>query len=228
MKRQPRPSALIPAAIAALALLASPARAGYTLEFDRSNYVATSGQAVAVSVYLVENDGNGTLASLGLIGAGVTVSFNVPGMVSDPAQATSILANPSVDPSNDLLSTSITPATATSTGSATLEWFLFSSPTIYPTGAQPEILIGTFNFTEGMMPGGVTNLSVNLASPSGSQFYLGDGTNIDAQIGGSTATITPSTVPEPSSLILVGIGLATLFTLARARPAAHPEGRARD
>jgi hypothetical protein len=213
---RPLRSASIPLVIAALALIAAPARAGLVLTFDQSNYAANPGQTVNVSVFLDETDSDGTLANTGLIGAGVTVSSNLAPFATDPAQVTSISANPAVNPLDpdfpDSLSTSITPATDSSPGSASLSWFLAIN-TFYPAPGSSDILIGTFAFRTGMTPGQVTNLSVGVLAPAGDQFYLGDFTNIDAQITGSTATITA--VPEPSSLLLAATAVAALIVLGR-------------
>jgi hypothetical protein len=66
------------------------------------------------------------------------------------------------------------------------------------------ILLGTFTFT-GVSAGSTLTLT---AQPHPAPFQnniLGDGTQIDPLIANSSAVITVTAVPEPSTLVLTGL-----------------------
>ena len=173
-----------------------PRPAGHMLAFDNPHVAVNPGEVFDIRVFLVETGGTTVLNNEGLEGAGVTLSFNLSPMVSDPAQVLSSDANPGVDPLlGAVVNTPVTPATATTAGTAPLMWSVGLGPTITTTDSQ--ILIGTFEFQAGMTLGQVTQISV--APLSGDQFVTGQGNVIpEASIAAATGTITVTAVPEPA------------------------------
>jgi hypothetical protein len=208
------------------ALEPAAARAGLLLEFGASNYSAAPGQGIEVPVFLTES-GTTILATDGLNGAGLFISFNLPARVSAPAQVTAITVNPGVNDLDDFLFTSISPATGSTTGSAELMFSIVLSDVLKPPVGSSSIRLGTFHFDAGLVPGQVTNLSTGIPT-GGPQFLSGTGQNLDSMITTSTATITVqgvTSVPEPSGIVLSGTGfLGLIGYLCRPRRA-YPIGR---
>ena len=205
---------MVPAIILmVLGLASSSAQAGFILGFGQTNYQVGPGQGIDVPVYLTESSTD-ILATAGLNSAGLVVSFNLPPMVSDPAQVTTITPNPGVNDVNDFISTSITPATGSTIGTAELMFSIVLSDVLKPPPGSSSVLLGTFHFVAGSVPDQVTNLSTGIVS-DGPQFLSGTGQNLDSMITTSTATITAA-VPEPSGIVLVLVGTGILSVIGYA------------
>ena len=186
---------MVPAIILmVLGLASGSAQAGFILGFGQANYQVGPGQGIDVPVYLTES-GTDILATAGLNSAGLVVSFNLPPMVSDPAQVTTITPNPGVNDVNDFISTSITPATGSTIGTAELMFSIVLSDVLKPPPGSSSVLLGTFHFVAGSVPDQVTNLSTGIVS-GGPQFLSGTGQQLDSMITTSTASI--ATQPYPS------------------------------
>ena len=191
------------------------ARAGLTLRFDQANYTVGAGQVFDAQVFLVEGPGTNVLQTDGLFGAGMDLNFNLAPSVSDPAQVTSVAPPVGLDSTANVI-TSITPSVGSNAGVATLIWDNGIGPILFPSAGSDEILVGTFQFTAGLTPGQVTNLSLDIPTGLGGQFVTGAGDVLDASISTGTATITvASAVPEPSSLVLLAGGLICVCGYAR-------------
>ena len=156
-------------------------------------------------VYLTES-ATTILATDGLNSAGLFVSFNLPARVSAPAQVTAITVNPGVNDADDFLSTAINPATGSTTGTAELMFSIVLSDVLKPPAGSSSILVGTFRFVAGAVPGQVTNLSTGVL-PGGPQFLSGTGQELDSMITTGTASIAVQSVPEPSGIVLLGTGI---------------------
>jgi len=199
-----------------IGLAEGPARADLVLTFDQSNYLVDANQGFDVSVYLTES-GTNILATDGLSSAGIVVSFNVPAMVSDPAQVVQITQNPGVSETDDFVSTTITPATSSQAGTAQLMFSIFLSDVLFPPSGSSSILIGTFRFAAGAVPGETTNLSVAIAG-GGAQFFSGTNQDLDDLITTTTASVTVrggGVVPEPHAILLLSSGLVPAVFLVR-------------
>lgn len=183
-------------------------RADFQFQFDQSAYTVNPGGTVQVNVFLVETNTN-LLSTLGVLGAGVRVNVIAP-FPSQPAAVlanSDILANPAFD--------QVGGGTGVGPNTAGLAEFVFFNPTVFPNPGTPDrILIGSFIFTAGGVPGEVTHLQATRFDPVGDFFALGDGSVPgDGSIADGTADIRVSSqaaVPGPSSLALCVIGLATL------------------
>jgi hypothetical protein len=178
------------------------AKADLVLRFGQADYVVAPGQGIDVPVYLSES-GTTILATEGLNSAGLVLSFNLPPRVNDPAQVTLITPNPGVNDIDDFVWTSINPATGSTTGTAELLFSIVLSNVLFPSSDPSSILLGTFHFTAGAIPGEVTNLSVGIA-PGGPQFLSGTGQELDPMIAAGDSSVRTLAVPEPRSIILLG------------------------
>jgi hypothetical protein len=194
-----------------LTLGSGAAKAGLILGFGQAGYTAAPGQGIDVPVYLHES-GTSVLATEGLNSAGIVISFNVPPTAIDPARVTLITPNPGVNDADDFLSTSISPASGSTAGSAELLFSIVLSDVLFPTPGSSSILLGTYHFTAGATPGQVTNLSVGIA-PGGPQFFSGAGQELDSMItaGNASISVQAQAVPEPSCLTLLA---SSMFCLA--------------
>ncbi len=186
----------------------------YQLAFDQSNYQVNSGGQVLVSVYLQEQvtSGSSILATDGLIGAGLRLAFDVPTVPSDPAKITSLSGvTPNDGPggfSGGFQSLSLIPGSYVDL----TETVGISDPPVLGSSLGSglyQILIGSFLFTAGVIPGQVTTIQSSDIPGATQDWITGTGTVLDPNILAGTATITvfSGAVPEPSGLILLTVGL---------------------
>lgn len=210
----------------ALALVASlaPARAGradYVLRFDETDYTVAAGGTVDLELILQATD-DASIAALqdfGIVTAFNTVTFNINGN-PDPAQVLSLadlFRNPAFDSGIPVL----TPAVGTGTG--TVQWdlaVLVNGPVKAAAGTD-FVSLATYRFTAGAS--GITSVGTGFLfdDPIFTNFILGDTvpTVIDSEIGFSGSRIVvqgqPPVIPEPSSVLLAGLGVGLVVTAAR-------------
>ncbi len=206
-------------AAAAVCVLGSPvAEAGslYQLVFDQSNYQVDPGGQVVVNVFLQEQVSGGSssvLATDGLIGAGVRVSFDLPPLPSEPA---SILGTGDVTPNDGpggftggFQSVSVTPGSHADLTETTE----IGSPAVFATdlgGGLFQILIGSFRFTAGSIAGQTTSIQAgDIPGGNNEDWFTGSEQPLDDLISPGTASIQVrgGAVPEPSSLVGLMLGL---------------------
>ena len=189
----------------------------YQFVFDATNYTASPGQVIPVKVYLQETVDGGsspwfTTAGQGLFSGGVRIYFDLPPIPSDRAEVVSsanIIKNPLfTDPS------ALTPVAGGSSAglsAAVNDPFTQLIQGTVVNASTSRILLGTFNFTAGLIPYEVTNLEASdfdLGSPITQNVVFDSNTfnsvDLDTLILPGFATIT--VIPEPSSLALWGLG----------------------
>ena len=188
-----------------LLFMSSQAQADIVYQFDATNYSVAPGATVDVEVFIVQT-GNTTndpvdLSTDGLESAAVRVFFdgNPPTDRAEVLSTGNITFNPQFD---DIALEQSDVMPGISAGIA--DSIFVSNPV---TGTN--ILVGTFTFTAGLVPGEVTNLR---ATDFGDfdDTIAGDAnfTALDDIIVDGVATITVTAIPEPGSMIfLAGIGL---------------------
>ena len=188
-----------------LLFMSSQAQADIVYQFDATNYSVAPGATVDVEVFIVQT-GNTTndpvdLSTDGLESAAVRVFFdgNPPTDRAEVLSTGNITFNPQFD-DIALEQSDVMPGI-----SAGLADSIFVSNPVTGT----NILVGTFTFTAGLVPGEVTNLR---ATDFGDfdDTIAGDAnlTPLDDIIVDGVATITVTAIPEPGSMIfLAGIGL---------------------
>jgi hypothetical protein len=206
----------------ALAYALSPAwaEAGstYAFAFDQAAYQVGAGATVEVNVFLQEQVSDGSvsvLATEGLIGAGVRLSFDLSPLPSDPAQILSVSDVILNDGSSGFGGSfqSIT-LSAGSHADITETVDLFN-PAVLATsvgGDLYQILLGTFRFTAGAIDGQTTLIQAG-DIPGASDTVTDSGLVIDGQIVSSAISriqVGPASVPEPSSVIALAIGMIGL------------------
>ena len=189
-----------------LLFMSSQAQADIVYQFDATNYSVAPGATVDVEVFIVQT-GNTTndpvdLSTDGLESAAVRVFFdgNPPTDRAEVLSTGNITFNPQFDDST-LQESDVMPGI--SAGLADSINFVANPVT------GTNILVGTFTFTAGLVPGEVTNLR---ATDFGDfdDTIAGDAnlTALDDIIVDGVATITVTAIPEPGSMIfLAGIGL---------------------
>jgi hypothetical protein len=153
------------AILVVLGVAPSQANSAFILTSGQPVYQVEAGGALDIPVYLTESVTN-ILATDGLSSAGLVLSFNLAPHASDPAQATLITPNPGMSEENDFIFTSIIPATIATPGAAELLFSLVLSDVLKPEIGSSSILLGTFHFVAGAIPGQVTNLALTI-SPGG-------------------------------------------------------------
>ena len=189
-----------------LLFMSSQAQADIVYQFDATNYSVAPGATVDVEVFIVQT-GNTTndpvdLSTDGLESAAVRVFFdgNPPTDRAEVLSTGNITFNPQFGDSA-LQESDVMPGI--SAGLADSIDFVANPVT------GTNILVGTFTFTAGLVPGEVTNLR---ATDFGDfdDTIAGDAnlTALDDIIVDGVATITVTAIPEPGSMIfLAGIGL---------------------
>lgn len=209
---------IILVSVATIATIAPTTRAGFILEFGRSQYLAAPRSNVEVDLYLVETPGSNVLATDGLITALTRISFNEGPFAVDPAQAVAVAINPGFDLSG---STDIAPATGTAPGTIDIRPAALIAPVTAPAAMPDRILLATITFVAGAASGDVTSLRAGLleTDPTFQNFVTGGdpaiGLDQDLRFGSSFI----ATIPEPGSLALLAIALppALLAVLHRRR-----------
>ena len=188
-----------------LLFMSSQAQADIVYQFDATNYSVAPGATVDVEVFIVQT-GNTTndpvdLSTDGLESAAVRVFFdgNPPTDRAEVLSTGNITFNPQFGDSA-LQESDVMPGI--SAGLADSIDFVANPVT------GTNILVGTFTFTAGLVPGEVTNLR---ATDFGvlDDTIAGDAnfTSLDDIIVDGVATITVTAIPEPGSMIFAGIGL---------------------
>jgi hypothetical protein len=205
--------------------LANPARADFVWEFDlagvpTTNFIIpTVGGTVDVQIYLKENNGT-VLATQGLFGAGVSVSFNSPSGVAAVLNPSDIILNNGAAAFND--ANPVKDLSSTSAG--------FSEATDFTHFVFPDalnrILFGSFRFTA-QSAGSVTITATRFRPPPTDAIVTGQnpgGVPLDSLVPNNSASIlvVGTATPEPGSLLLAsmaGMGLASYGIRRRLRAA---------
>ena len=183
----------------------------YQWVFDRDTYLVDPGGTIDVSIYLQETVGTGDVSLLdpagnvGMFSLGLGVYFGDDPQPADPAKVldpANIMPNPAFDDRGsvqtrvfDTYATLVEPTT---------DIPVFGD--LYGTNTY-RLLAGTFTFTAGSIEGEITPLraSDNSEKLDDSYPFPLDLDAIDALIGEGFAKIQTTSVPEPSSIVLLGI-----------------------
>lgn len=200
------------------------ASAAIVYEFGQANYDVAAGQRINVDLFLVQTDVGSDPVNLsvdGLFSGGVRVFFDdTP--PTDPAGVRSladILPNPSFDDTFIGETLDLVPGVSAGFSDAIDN---FDAPI-----RGSRIFLGTFAFTAGNVIGETTNLRATDFDSRFSDVLANDlgATELDNLIQPGFATITVTAVPEPSGVIVVGVGLSCLITLRRRRNASIVDRR---
>jgi hypothetical protein len=207
-------------AMTAAAFLAGTARADFIFEFGTTAGVpilngstvplASGGGTTTLNLYLRESVGGTVLSSLGLFTAAYQVTYDTPpgsGIPSGIAAVTAASKGPLFTfPDSQIGSINIGSSRTTVPEATQPNAFAFPD-------ALNRVQIGTFTFT-GNNPGSV-NVTVQLFNPPAFQTGFNNSVNppipsqnIDSQISQALITINTTGVPEPTSLVLSGLGAA--------------------
>lgn len=212
-------------------MLASPVRADFVWEFDLAGVPTTNfiipgvGSTVDVQIYLKETNGGTVLATQGLFGAGVQVTFNSPTGVAAVLSTSDITLNNGAAAFNDAAPQKVQSSTSAGFTEATdISHFVFPD-------ALNRILFGSFKFT-GQSEGSVTITAMRFAPPPSDNIITGQnpgGIALDSLVpnGSAQITVLGTATPEPGSLLLAsmaGMGLASYGVRRRLRAAPAPEG----
>lgn len=194
----------------------------FSFLFDQSNYTVSPDGKVSVEVFLRQS---GTLGAgqtnilggtgaVGMTGTGVSVTFSTGTNDAQVLSASDITGNTAFD------NFGFGPFTSVSAGSALLSQATSGSAVLGTTVAPDtyDLLLGTFDFTAGGIPGQVTTISTslplfpdsndNVANTMPSPTTLTD-------IAGVSATITvmggpTMATPAPPSLVLTLTGAVVI------------------
>lgn len=203
------------------------ASAALVYEFGQANYDVAAGQLFNIDLFLVQTDPSSDpvdLAVVGLFSGGVRVFFDdTP--PTDPAGVRSledILPNPRFDDTFIGATLDLVPGVSAGFSDAIDD---LDAPIL-----GNRILLGTFAFTAGNVIGETTNLRATDFDSRFGDVIANDllATELDGLIQPGFATITVTAVPEPSGVLLVGVGLAGFMTLRRRRNASSLDQRARE
>jgi hypothetical protein len=205
-------------------LAAGSARADLAFQFaDSSGTAATAftvnaGSTVDVRVYLVQSGSTTNLSNPGLVDGGVALQFSSSAPFTITSSSAITPSSAFGGPNNTNVSTS------SGTTTATLQVHDDSGVVAPTSGADANrILLGTFTF-KGLSAGSAVTVSA-FPDPNSANNVDANHTNLDSMINQSSAAITVVAVPEPSAVILCGLG-ASAFALGgwrrfRRRPAAQ-------
>jgi hypothetical protein len=197
---------------------AAPGSPVYSYHFDQANYQVTPGGTVDVRVFLRETIDPGAgdtslLAAEGLFSAGVRVHFDEPPVPGDPARVLGegdIVGNPAFDFFFGPVKSLVPGSSAGLSESVDVLNFAGVAAAGGPTTF--EVLLGTFRFTAGSVPGQVTRLRATDFSPDDETLTNATGTVLDPFIRDGQAAITVvAAVPEPGSLPLMGVGVGSVL-----------------
>lgn len=188
----------------------------YEFAFGQDAYVVAPGATMAVPVYFQETVGSQDTSVLAPGGAGlITAAVQVVGdplLPTQPAQVRSlsdIIPNPAFD----------VPAPSLSLNAAKLSLGALEGSTVvgeeYTNGVY-RLLLGTFTFTAGDVPGEVTTIRATSFDPTFTNIVDGNMHALDGTpVGETRATIR--VVPEPSTIVLATAALlawAAWFSVA--------------
>lgn len=202
---------------------ASNAGQSFSFEFDRTNYVVAPGGVVNVQVLLRQSgvadagDTNilGGLGAVGMTGTGVRVTFGAGANDAQVLSPSDIAGNPGFD------NFGFPPFTSASSGSALLSQSTSGTPLLGQNVAPDtyDLLLGTFTFTVGSVPGQVTTIGASIPlSPNSSDNIAATSPDptVLTNIASAGATITVQgggLVPEPSSLLLGALASVVVVSL---------------
>lgn len=180
----------------------SRAQADLVYFFDQSNYDVAPDGTVDVQLFITQTGSTDVLTTEGLDSIGGRVFFNDPTVPSDPAvvlAASDIIPNIAFD-DDSLEIRDLVPGVSAGIEDS-IDFFAGTS------GVKgTSILVGTFRFTAGSVLGEVTNLRGTDFDPTpGNDSIVSYDTltGLDNLLGGDAiATITVSTIPEPSSFLI--------------------------
>jgi hypothetical protein len=192
--------------VLALLSLTSAGRADFVWQFTDSagntvagnNFTAGLGSTLDIRVYLLETNGGTTLSNSGLSSVGVQLSGSNAN--ANVAAASAITPNSQFDDTSK----------SVSGNNSILNDGLFANsvPKAPTSGADANrILVGTFTFSGSTL--GTTNIQA-VDPHSYTDTTDGNGNALDALISSSAATITVAAVPEPGTLLLVGLAAAAI------------------
>ncbi len=207
---------LLALAVTGACLLASSiAEAGsvYQFAFGQTTYQVDPGSQVLVDVYLQEQVSGGSasvLASDGLIGVGVRVSFDVSPLPSDPARILHVSDVTSNDAPGGFVGYQGAAVAPGSFADLSESIGILDSPVTATDlgGGLYRILIGTFRFTAGSIADQTTLIQAT-DIPGLSDTVTGGGADLDSLISAGTASIEvrAGAVPEPSSWVAMALGV---------------------